>query len=286
MRPLALVTILVAAAGCAASSRTPVAPAPPAASPAPVACDERLGALLWFQTSAEYRILAESTYAAARRALDEALADPAWSAATEQSGDFAALPPAVIVDVDETVLDNSPHEAESVRLGRRHPEGWGAWVESAQAEAIPGAVDFVNYAAGRGVVTYYVTNRNSGQEAATRRNLVAVGFPVDESAERLMMQDERPEWSSDKSSRRAEVAKRHRVLLLVGDDMNDFTNGRALPPERRAIAARHANRWGRSWFLLPNPDYGSWERALFGNERGLSQEEILRRKLEHLRLPK
>jgi acid phosphatase len=286
MRPLALATILVAALGCASSASPPAAPVPPPAPPVPVAVDERLGALLWFQTSAEYRILAESTYAAARRALDEALADPAWSAATEQSGDFAALPPAVIVDVDETVLDNSPYEAESVRLGRRHPEGWGAWVESAQAEAIPGAVEFVSYAARRGVVTYYVTNRGAAQEEATRKNLIAAGFPVGESADALMMQDERPEWSSDKSSRRAEVAKQHRVLLLVGDDMNDFTNGRALPAERRAIAERHAGRWGRSWFLLPNPDYGSWERALFGNERGLSREEILRRKLEHLRLPK
>ena len=302
MRSYVLTALWLVVAGCrTASTPAPVAPAAPADSPAPAApvaerrlpldpegCDERLGALLWFQTSAEFRVLATTIYGAASRALDEALADPAWSGAVEQPDGAAALPPAVIVDVDETVLDNSAYEAESVLLGRRfEPVSWGAWIDKAEAEAIPGAVEFARHAAARGVTIFYVTNRNAGQEAATRRNLVALGFPVSETVDTLLMQDERPDFVSDKSSRRAEVAKRFRIVLLIGDDLNDFASGaRALPEERAAVAERHAARWGQSWFLLPNPDYGSWERALFGNERGLSQAEILKRKLGHLRTPK
>jgi 5'-nucleotidase (lipoprotein e(P4) family) len=305
MRPYVLAALWLIAAGCRTASTpaptSPVAPAPSAPPADPAAehrlpheppdaavCDERLGALLWFQTSAEFRVLATSIYGAASRALDEALADPAWSGAVEQPDGAAALPPAVIVDVDETVLDNSAYEAESVLVGRRfEPVSWGAWIEKAEAEAIPGAVEFARQAAARGVTIFYVTNRNAGQEAATRRNLVALGFPVSETVDTLLMQDERPDYVSDKSSRRAEVAKSFRIVLLVGDDLNDFVSGaRALPDERAAVAERHARRWGRSWFLLPNPDYGSWERALYGNERGLSQAEILKRKLGHLRTPK
>lgn len=289
--PLSL-TLLACGSGAV---RTP-APAPPPAgaasatpTPEPVdpGRDERLTAILWAQTSAEYRVLATSTYAQARAALDRALADPTWTAAVEQTGDYAALPPAVIADVDETVLDNTPHGAELVLAGKRFgPATWKPWVERAIAEPVPGADAFARYAAERGVTMFYVTNRDADEEDATRRNLLAQGFPVSEAVDAVLTQGEKPEYVSDKTSRRAEVARTHRVLLVIGDDLNDFVAGaRALPEERIAVAERHAARWGTSWFLLPNSEYGSWERALVANERGLSLEETRRRKVKRLRLP-
>jgi acid phosphatase len=301
MRPIAIpavvVAVLVGAVACrSAPAPAPVTPAPvtptavsqTAAPPAEPGRDDRLGALLWAQTSAEYRILATTTYAAAVAALDRALGDPTWTAAVEQGGDFAALPPAVIVDVDETVLDNSPYEAQTILAGHRYEkESWGRWIESAQAEPIPGAVEFARYAASRGVTIYYVTNRDAEEEAATRRNLVEQGFPVPDEIDTVLVRGERPEYVSDKTSRRAEVAAKHRVLLLIGDDLNDFVPATLPTPQARiALAEQHASRWGRGWFLLPNPDYGTWERALYGNDRGLAEGEILKRKLQHLRLPK
>lgn len=270
-------------AGCRTTA--PVAGPAPAVSPV---ADERLAGVLWLQTSAEYQSIARSSFAAARRALDRALADPAWSAALEQAGDAASLPPAVIADVDETLLDNSIFEAESI-LARRPFESarWRAWVERREATAIPGAVEFARYAAERGVTVFYVTNRAAELEAATRDNLARAGFPFREGVDTLLAPGERPEWTSDKTSRRAEVSRSYRVLLLLGDDLNDFVSGAwDSPAERRELAARYDERWGERWILLPNPYYGSWERALYGHDRKLSEEEKLERKLEWLRTGK
>lgn len=293
--------VCIWAGGCRslapAAPSTP-SPAPPVVSapspaPAPVVVpdlavapsDDRLSGVLWTQTSAEYHVLALATFARAREELDRALADQSSSAALEQVGEFAALPPAVIADVDETLLDNSPYEADRIRVGGRYEAvSWNAWVNSARAAAIPGALEFSRYAAERGVTVFYVTNRAAALEEKTRANLEALGFPLARDRDTLLMGGERPDWGSDKATRRAEVARSHRVLLLVGDDLGDFVSGaRAAPDERVALASRFAERWQRSWILLPNPYYGSWERALLDNRRDLPSEEILRRKMAHLR---
>lgn len=286
--------LLTFAVGCrSAAPPSPVVAAadpvaPSLAAPAAVqpAKDERLTSVLWLQTSAEYRALAWSAFAQARRALDRALADPTWTAALEQGGDAAALPPAVIADVDETLLDNSAYEAESILAGATFDsERWRAWIERRAALPVPGAVEFARYAAERGVTLFYVTNRAAPEELATRENLARWGFPLRDDVDTLLAPGERPEWKSDKTSRRAEVARSHRVLLLLGDDLNDFVAGAwSTPEERAALAERHLARWGERWILLPNPYYGSWERALYGHERGLPADEKARRKLEHLRL--
>ena len=201
------------------------------------------------------------------------------------TGEIADLPPAIIADLDETLLDNSPYEADRIRVGGRfEPVSWNAWVTRARAAAIPGAAEFVHYAAERGVTVFYVTNRAAVLEEATRVNLAALGFPLAGDRDTLLMPGERPDWGSDKSPRRAEVARSFRILLLVGDDLGDFVSGaRARPEERVALAEHHSERWQKQWILLPNPYYGSWERALVDNERDLSEAEILRRKLGRLR---
>lgn len=268
-----------------ASSPTPVAaPAPAPVSPTELRNDDRLGGVLWQQTSAEYRALALATFARARAELDRALADRTATAALEQEGEYALLPPAVVADVDETLLDNSAYEADRIRVGGRYePVSWNAWVERAGALAVPGAVEFARYAAERGVTLFYVTNRAAALEPKTRQNLAAAGFPLAPDLDTVLTPGERG-WTSEKSPRRAEVARSFRILLLVGDDLGDFVNGaRARPEERVALAERYADRWQNDWILLPNPYYGSWERALLDNQRDLSDEEILRRKLGRLR---
>ncbi len=295
---LILLSVLAVSAGCRsaapAAPEMPTAPTATPATPAPgvaalaegsaVRSDDRLGGVLWVQTSAEYRALALATFARARTELDRALADRSWTAALEQQGEIADLPPAIIADLDETLLDNSPYEADRIRLGGRfEPVSWNAWVTRARAKAIPGAAEFVHYAAARGVTVFYVTNRAAVLEEATRVNLAALGFPLAGDRDTLLMPGERPDWGSDKSPRRAEVARSFRILLLVGDDLGDFVSGaRARPEERIALAEHHTERWQRQWILLPNPYYGSWERALVDNERDLSDAEILRRKLGRL----
>jgi len=260
---------------------------PPQAAAGPGApTHEDLDSTLWVQTSAEYGALTRQIFQLATLRLEEALADPAWTAALEQEATAGAgLPPAVIVDVDETVLDNSPFQARLVVEGTDFSgPRWQAWVSKAEAEPVPGAGDFLAHAQARGVTVFYVTNRDHQLEKATRANLLAVGFPVDASRDVVLTSGEHG-WNSDKSPRRGEVAKTHRILLLVGDDLNDFVAGaRAKAPEpRRELAEENRERWGRGWILLPNPQYGSWEASLIARDFNMPYGDKLRRKYGYLR---
>jgi acid phosphatase len=280
-----LITVGCSAGPAAAPVATP-AGEPEASSPPPV--HEVFLGTLWVQTSAEYEALAEQAYAAAAARLEEALADPSWTAALEQEGaDFSHLPPAVILDVDETVLDNASFEAGLVVKNAEYSESlWEEWVRLEQATPVPGAKAFLEHAHEQGVTIFYVTNRSAGQEEATRANLLKEGFPIEESRDVVFMKGEN-DWGSDKTTRRAEVAKTHRILLLFGDDLNDFVSGaRAEAPEPRVDLARdHAGKWGHRWIVLPNPLYGSWEASLFGRNYALPTADKQRLKRGYLRPP-
>ncbi len=256
----------------------------PAAQPVPRDTHELLNATLWIQTSAEHRIVCRTIYEAAIEALDAALADPSATAALEQTGPFGSLPPAVIVDLDETILDNSPFAGRLVtdRIPF-DPRLWAQWVTRAEAGALPGALEFIHHAESRGVAVYYVTNRSADQEEATRANLARLGIVLPAAVDTVLMSRERPEWRSDKTSRRAFVAARYRILLLVGDDLGDFVSGAVDTPENRVVLAdRYPGYWGTRWFVIPNPMNGSWETALFGNEYP-PDPEVLHRKLARVK---
>lgn len=221
--------------------------------------------------------------------LDKALADRSWTAALEQTGDFTQLPLAIISDVDETLVDNSPAQARAIRrnLGYFDRTLWNEWVNERGSSALPGAVEFARYAASRGVTIFYVTNRTHEEEPATRDNLTRLGFEVKnlsglgpELEDTLLTRGPSPE----KRERRAAVARHYRILLLLGDDLGDF-----LPEIRTTVGGRaakslpHEKMWGDRWIVLPNPSYGSWEGAVTGSRPGLADEETLRRKREALR---
>ena len=284
MRRAFEVVLALVLAGCATSTTTPTPTPAPAATPP---CELRyinLNSALWMQSSAEYEASALQTYAAARRMLDVALADPGWSAATEQTAPASTLPPAVILDLDETALDNSTYEGRAIVTGKPFTdERWKEWVAASEATATPGALQFLEYARSRGVTPFYITNRKAGvEEEGTLRNLQKLGFPLSTSEDTLLTRGERPEWAaSDKSPRRAHVASRYRVLLLLGDDLNDFApaSGKSVA-ERDEIIRNTAGHWGTRWFILPNPSYGSWERAITGGASGC---EGFQKKVEGLR---
>ena len=251
MRPALLALLIVVAAL-------------PGDGPSPATA--KLDATLWLQSAAEAKALALQVWQTASGRLDAALGDPRWTACVEQSAvdGYEQLPPAVIVDVDETVLDNSPYQARLVLDGASYASStWKSWVEEKKAGPLPGSLAFLQEAAQRGIAVYYVTNRAADLEEATRKNLAQWGFPLATGFDCVLCKNEKPEWSSDKTTRRARIALRHRVLFLFGDDLGDF-----LPKAKRSPAERHqavnetAGWWGSRWFMLPNPTYGSWERSL------------------------
>lgn len=237
---------------------------------------ELLNSVLWAQTSAEYRALCRQIYATARTRLDEAL-EKKWRAALEQ-GD--APPPdrfAIVLDLDETVLDNIPYQGQLVRDATSFSSvTWRVWARLGTAEAVPGAVGFVQYALRKGVAVFFITNRNKDEEEGTRRNLERLGLPVSDDPDNVLTRGERDGWGSDKASRRAFVAKDYHIVLLVGDAANDFFPvGEVEPEERCKRAASYAEYWGRRWILLPNPYYGGWEGSLYRFEYGLDDKAKL-----------
>ncbi|MGA7614997.1 MAG: HAD family acid phosphatase [Thermoanaerobaculia bacterium] len=281
-RPAMIVAITLAVlCGCTTGVVTTPAAVPVAAAPAnPSAA--LLNSVLWYQTAPEAAASYVQAYAAATTELDRALADPAWTAALEQTGDYQDLPPAVILDIDETVLDNSPYEARLVREGKAFdPATWTAWVEEAKAKPLPGAVEFTRYAASRGVMVFFVTNRNRSEEGPTRQNLLAAGFPLSTGVDNVITRGELSRTpTSDKGERRAAIAGEFRILLLCGDSIGDFVSSAGTANESD-VAARHPGYWGERWIVLPNPMYGSWERQ--ATKGAKTPAEQTRQKIEALR---
>jgi acid phosphatase len=249
-----------------------------ALAPAALAQDanDNLNAVLWMQKSVEYKANAEAVFALAKIRLDQALKDKSWTAApAEQTGDFKDLSPAVVLDADETVLDNSGYQAWMVVKGETfNPKTWTQFVNSQTSTAIPGAVEFAKYAESKGVRVFYVTNRTKGEEPATRENMRKLGFPMAANIDTILTAKEQPDWGSAKGTRRAVIAKHYRILLLMGDNFGDFTDAyKGSVDERQKVYEENAARWGHDWLMLPNPSYGSFESAPFGGNFKLPIEE-------------
>ena len=260
----AVLLCVMFAAACSTRDSAPSShPSPQSTRALP---DDNLNAVVWVQRAVEYRASALQAFRAAQQQLDAALETPTWTAAIEQTA-AAGLPPAVVLDVDETVLDNSYYQARMVRNATTYSEQtWSSWVEERQATAIPGAVEFTRYAAERRVAIFFVTNRTKESEPPTRANLSALGFPLDPEIDTVLTRGERPEWqASTKGPRRAYIGEKYRILLLIGDDLGDFVADAGGTTEQRAArTAPYDDRWGRQWIMVPNPTYGSWERAVIG----------------------
>jgi len=245
---------------------------------------ELLLGTLWIRTSGEYFASTTQAYRIARLRLDEALRDPQWTADPEQQNPYT-LPPAIIMDLDETVLDNSGFEIEMIESKAEFNAAmWTAWVNKKKAKAVPGAVEFIRYAHSRGVRIFFVTNRRAHEESATRVNLKEIGVPLSETEDEILTRGEQPEWRANKAARRRLLAKQYRILLYIGDNMNDFLPGaREKPQKRMKLAMEHKDRWGKQWILLPNPIYGTWEQSLYDFEYSLSYEDKLKKKYGYLR---
>jgi 5'-nucleotidase (lipoprotein e(P4) family) len=231
--------------------------------------NDMLLATLWNQTSVEYRGNALTVYALAKLRLDQALADKSWTGApNEQKGDYQNLPPAVVLDVDETVLDNSPYEVWLIKSGNSFSgKTWNEFCAAQISRAVPGSVEFTKYAESKGVKVFYLSNRDAETEKDTRSNMEKLGFPMGGNVDTFLMQNEQPGWGSAKSTRRAVIAKDYRILLNFGDNFGDFDDRYKLDEAGRLKAfEENKERWGREWLVLANPTYGSFESTTFGND--------------------
>ena len=241
-------------------------------------------AVLYAQSSAEYDANNIQTYTGAKLALDVALTKKNWTAAIEQKGNFVDKPPAVILDIDETVLNNIPFQARAIIKGEGYPNGWIEWMLEEASTSVAGVKDFLDYAERKGIKVFYVTNRVAIAEEATRNNLKKLGLPLDTDRDVLLMKNENG-WTSDKVSRRQLIAEDYRILLLIGDQLGDF-----IPLEeatvnidsRKAISKKYKDMWGKKWFMITNPIYGRWEASIYNNVYPETEEELIQMRMNAL----
>lgn len=217
-------------------------------------------AVLYMQTAAEYRALCYQAFNWARRTLEDDARTMKKLPKAERR-----KPRAVVVDIDETMLDNSPAQAFGIRNNQPFSsKGWTEWVEMRKAKAIPGAVEFADYARSAGVRVIYVSNRDEIHKPATIDNLKTAGFPDVTDDVVLLRQKE-----STKEPRRRAIAERYRIVILMGDNLNDHADFF----ERKSVADRFAETdrvrdlWGNRFIVLPNAMYGDWENAVYEYQR-------------------
>ena len=254
------------------------------AQEAPPASDLLL-ATLWTQRSVEFKGNALTVYALARYRLDEALADKKWTAApVEQKGDYANLPPAVILDVDETILDNSLYQVWMMRTNQSFStKTWNVFCAAQVSTAIPGALEFTKYADSKGVKVFYISNRGVETKKDTRENMAKLGFPMGGNVDTFLMQGEKPDWGSQKGTRRAVIAKDYRILLNFGDNFGDFDDRyRTTLADREKAFEENKARFGREWLVIANPTYGSFDTAPYGHDFKKSREEQRKAKWDAL----
>ena len=242
-------------------------------------------AVLYAQSSAEYEANNLQAFAGAKLALEKALVNKNWTAAIEQKEDFSEKPPAVILDIDETVLNNIPFQARAIIKGESYPNGWVEWMLEEASTSVAGVSEFLKYADSKGIKIFYVTNRIAIAEEATRNNLKKLGLPFDTDRDVLLMKNENG-WTSDKVSRRELIAQDYRILLLIGDQLGDFisldeaTSGM---DSRKEVAAKYEEMWGKKWFIITNPIYGRWEASIYNNEYPDTESELMQMRLKALK---
>lgn len=235
-----------------------------------IALNGKVYSALWQQNSAEFKALCYQAYNLATQIV------------TKKASMNHLRPIAIITDLDETVLDNSPYAVAQALKGEEYDsKTWTEWVNKVEATAYPGSVEFFNYAASKNVHIFYVSNRSDyNEKEATIANLKKLGFPFADEEHVLLKGD-----SSDKETRRQQILKDYEVFMYLGDNLIDFDEvfNDTTQEERNALVDQMSDYFGRSFIVLPNSGYGDWEGALPGYDFGGSVEEKDRAILNHVK---
>ena len=222
--------------------------------------DMKMYPVLWHQTSAEYRALCYQAFNVAKTYLETLIPG------REPNEKFA-----IITDLDETIIDNSYLEAKQIKEGKEYNNArWKEWVNMSAATEVPGAIEFLQWAASRNITIFYISNRSVSDVKATLANMKKLQLPNADEEHMLFLSTE-----STKEPRRQIVAKDHKIVMLMGDNLNDFTNlfEKKSIDDRKAETDKVRGEWGKKFIVLPNAIYGEWENAFYDYKRNLTPKE-------------
>ena len=200
--------------------------------------------MYWHKNSAEYKALCLQAYNAAKNKLDIELS---------KNIDETL---AIVADLDETILNNTPYNEMLIEENTSYnQENWSHWVNKKIATAVPGSLDFFNYADSKGVEIIYLSNRRVENYEPTKENLISLGFPFKESTQMLLRTNSR-----DKDERRKSI-ENYNIIMFIGDNLGDFdsTFFDKDNEERWEISKSKKEKFGDSFILIPNLIYGDWE---------------------------
>lgn len=245
MKKISVVMLFVIAA-CTSSKQISTTTSP---VPANIPITAKIFTSLYQQKAAEYRALCLQAFNIARLRVDESLLKT------------PGKPKAIITDIDETILDNSAYEVHQTLQGKDYESAsWSEWISMSDADTVPGAAAFLKYAASKGVTIFYITNRLEKERQGTLLNLQKFNLPNADNAHLFVRQE-----VSSKEARRQNVAATHDVVLLLGDNLVDFSAMFDKKPldERRQNTDEFAAEFGKKFIVIPNPVYGDWESSVY-----------------------
>ena len=227
--------------------------------------DGKTFATAYQQRSAEYKALCYQAFNIAHLRIEEF------------NRQRSLKPKAIMTDIDETILNNSPYQARQLLQGKDYdPVSWKEWTAIGEADTLPGALNFLKYASASGIEIFYVTNRNENEREGTLKNLQKFNFPNADN-EHLLLKS----TTSSKEERKQSILATHSIVLLIGDNLNDLSNlfEKKNPDERMNVVNSFAAEFGNRFIVLPNPVYGDWESSLYHFNNSLSaaqKDSVLR----------
>lgn len=237
---------------------------------ASIANNGKVWSSLFQQRAAEYKALCFQAYNVAKLRIDQGVARQ------------HVKPLAVVTDIDETLLDNSPEDARAAVNNQEFDAvAWKKWTAQAACDTVPGAPDFFKYAASKGVTVFYITNRDEDERPGTLKNLQRYNLPNADNAHLLLKGK-----SSSKESRRQQVLGNYDIVLLCGDNLADFDmlyDNHPAEETRASTTRRLKEEFGNRYIILPNPSYGDWEGALFNFNYKLTpaqKDSVIKAKLK------
>jgi 5'-nucleotidase (lipoprotein e(P4) family) len=219
------------------------------ATPENIAIAGKIYSAVFQQRAAEYKALCQQAFNVASYQLDISLKQP------------HTKPLAIVTDIDETFLDNSPYAVAMAKKGEVYSdETWLGWTSKASAEPLMGSQAFFNEAASKGIEVFYISNRNLKDKPGTLANLQRLGYPFADDNHIILREN-----VSSKEERRRKVSERFEIVMLLGDNLSDFSVAfdKKSEAERLQGVKDNASIFGKKFIVLPNTGYGDWESALF-----------------------